>query len=101
MRQSLLLLSSLILTMLLLGFIPAQSGHESTLFGIEAQVSDIKKTTQHCQQFLDSHSTTSYIPIIESDILRLENQVNRLKTSLNQSSPSLSSENHDDTTLHK
>ena len=42
MRQSLLLLSSLILTMLLLGFVPTQSGHESTLFGIEAQVSDIK-----------------------------------------------------------
>ena len=87
--------------LLLISIFPAHSNSEQVIFNIEAQVSDIKKTIHHSQQFIDSHSSTSYIPIIESDILRLENQVNRLKTSLNQSSPSLSSENHDDTTLHK
>ena len=89
------------LTLLLLGFIPAQTEYESTLFGIEAQVSDIKKTILHSQQFIDSQNSTSYIPIIESDILRLEHQIIRLDATLKNSSPTLSSDSHDDTPLNK
>ena len=92
----------MIFVLLLISLFPAHSNSEQIIFNLEAQVSDIKKTIEHSQQFIDSHDSTSYIPLIESDVQRLEEQIKRLKDTLQYSLPSLPPQkNHDDTTLHK
>lgn len=80
----------------------AHSNNESIIFNIESQVSEIKKTIEHSKLFLDSSKETSYIPLIESDIQLLKKQIDRLESTLHQSSPSpLSQKDHDNATLHQ
>ena len=68
----------------------AYSYDESVVYSLESQVSDIRKTIEHTQSYLQQTPTeAAYLGLIESNINTLEQQLLRLNTSLQStSSPS-------------
>ena len=73
----------MLLLLLIFNHRQAYSYDESVVYSLESQVSDIRKTIEHTQSYLQQTPTeAAYIGLIESDIDTLEQQLIRLKTSL-------------------
>jgi hypothetical protein len=77
----------MLFVILLFVFQPSYSSNETVIYSLESQVSDIRKTIEHSQSFLnETPSDPAYITVIESDLRLLQEKVNRFGTLLKSTS---------------